>query len=216
VATPLKFFRVLGSFARNIRNAYPIHWNLLYLMDSKEFESIVILSKEKAEIDKLSKVFQKLKLINHDEKLRVTRNTTGTHGLVFLINDKYAIKIFKAPNTTKYPDAHGYLAESNRALYIKKSIPALKERKITDLHFADLKNGYMLSEHIDMAAQRVYGNNIPSNANSYMYRKDVVADIEKKCGLKHSDWNTDGNVVNGILVDLGGLYIGFRHIHLRA
>lgn len=120
------------------------------------------------------------------------------------IQDKsYALKIFKKYHTEQYDNVfqrmldevdiddfkdemklHGRFIEPNRALYLQDNF---KKSQNVPMYFADLENGGMLSDFIDL--------DTPAP-------EKVIA--EQNIGLLHTDKTKKENVQNGWVLDPGG------------
>ena len=101
----------------------------------------------------------------------------------FKFEDDYALDI-----EDECIDEHGCFAEANRALFIKNKIPNMKTTNLIEPFFFDLKNRFALFETADDELGKV--------------KKEI--DL-KKLNLKHSDINNPDNIINGRLIDYGGI-----------
>ena len=168
----------------------------LHLMQKSEQNKEIKLKVQQAS-KYLETSFIETGIINADDTIDLKFVGIGEFGMsyTFKVGDEiYSFKQFNPyERFTHKPDhPHGKLMEPNRAIFLNKLIKN-KDTQFSKFYFADLKNAYMVTKYID--------KDTPEPKQSF--------DL-KSVGLQYGDDSSakkDFNIINGHIVDYGGLLI---------
>ena len=130
-----KLFATLNKFALKIREIYQEHnymQNMLKMdesiLDDDEYdeqETNIRQKKqreEKAALTNLINAFKDLGIIKQDKTVNIEPKINGTRGIVYCLDNKYALKILKNADIVPAETRHGTAVESNIALFLKNKI----------------------------------------------------------------------------------------------
>jgi len=151
--------------------------------------------------NQLNKSLHNAGILTGDQKIVLKKLGPGKFGTAYLLNEnfdkdkkynKYVIKLFH--NIQAENHYHGNYIESNRAMYWLKN--AGKQTQRARLYFADLKNGFMVSQYIDEFIEKPKKKAFPKLLGIFAFDDN----ISNKIGEYYVEYGGMG-IVNPILTN---------------